>query len=123
MERIINKLHSQEGESLAETLVALLISVLGITLLAGMIIAGSKIIKSSTDKFKEYVNSEDAIVRRDESAVEKSPGGLSNVYQVQLLADEDTPIRLYKDAEHDYFEVYLYKMKLGNTEIVTFKRK
>ena len=52
---LIARLRSRAGESIAEVLVALLISVLGIALLVGMIGASTRIIDQSTDAMQsEY---------------------------------------------------------------------
>lgn len=52
---LIARLRSRAGESIAEVLVALLISVLGIALLVGMIGASTHIIDQSTDAMQsEY---------------------------------------------------------------------
>ncbi|MBE5841650.1 MAG: hypothetical protein E7304_09605 [Butyrivibrio sp.] len=51
-ERIVNKIKQNRGESLAETLISLVIASFGMMILAGAIIASSKVmIKSNTDFF------------------------------------------------------------------------
>ncbi len=54
--RIKNKIHGKNGETIGETLVALLISALALTMLAGAITAGSNMIKASRDKIATYYN-------------------------------------------------------------------
>lgn len=56
---LIARLRSRAGESIAEVLVALLISVLGIALLVGMIGASTRIIDQSTDSAqREYLKTD-----------------------------------------------------------------
>ena len=50
----LKKLKQKNGESLTETLVALLISVLALTLLASMIVVGNKITAESSEKMDSY---------------------------------------------------------------------
>lgn len=52
--RIKVKLHSQSGETIAETLFALLISALALVMLAGAIGTAARIVTQSEDKMQEY---------------------------------------------------------------------
>lgn len=54
MKRIIKKLNSQAGESIAETLLAVLVAALALTMLAGMITAAVNMVKKSEDKMGDY---------------------------------------------------------------------
>ena len=51
---IKNKLRSRAGESISETLIALLISALAIVMLAGAITAASSIVKKSRETLNSY---------------------------------------------------------------------
>ena len=53
---VMNKLSSRSGETITETLVALLISALARVMLAGVIASSSRIVTSSRAKIKEYYN-------------------------------------------------------------------
>lgn len=57
-----NKLKSQRGETLAEVLIAVLVSSLGLTLLASMIAYSGDIIERSKKYYKAYVDRENALV-------------------------------------------------------------
>lgn len=59
--RITNKLKDKSGESLTETLVALLISALAIAMLAGAIAASSGIVQRSRDKLAKYYSANEVI--------------------------------------------------------------
>ncbi len=54
MKRLRKKLCSRAGESIAETLVALLVAAIALTMLAGMITATANLVKKSEDKMEEY---------------------------------------------------------------------
>ena len=54
MKRLIKKLNSQSGESIAETLFAVLVAAIALTMLAGMITATANMVKKSEDKMDTY---------------------------------------------------------------------
>ena len=51
---VMNKLRSRSGETITETLVALLISALALVMLAGVIASSSRIVTRSRAKIQEY---------------------------------------------------------------------
>ncbi len=57
MKKLLHKLRGQVGESLAETLVAVLVIALAMTILAGMIGAAGNMVKTSETKMNEYYES------------------------------------------------------------------
>ena len=57
MNKLLHKLRSQSGESLAETLIAVLVIALAMTILAGMIGAAGNIVKTSEARMNEYYES------------------------------------------------------------------
>ena len=59
LKNIKKKLNSRSGESIGETLVALLISSLALVMLASIITAGSSIIIKSRDKLSKYYEEEE----------------------------------------------------------------
>ena len=54
MKKIRRKLHSNRGESLSETLVAVLLITLALTMLAAMISSTASLVKTSEKKMDEY---------------------------------------------------------------------
>lgn len=62
--RIINKLSSRSGESIGETLVALLISALALVMLAGAVSSGMRIVTNSKEKIDAYYKTNNAVVAR-----------------------------------------------------------
>ncbi len=67
LEKLRNKLNSHSGESISETLVALLIAALAMVMLAGAIGAASTIILGSRKKMKDYYDSNAGIVSMSSS--------------------------------------------------------
>jgi len=59
------KLISQAGESIGETLIALLISALALMMLAGAVSTGMRIVTNSKNKMDDYYVVNNAIVARD----------------------------------------------------------
>ena len=55
---IKKKITSRKGETIAEVLIAFLISVLGLSMLAGMIVSSTKIIEKSRKAMEQYYDSE-----------------------------------------------------------------
>lgn len=52
--KILKKIKRKDGETLVETLVALLIAAIGLTILASMITTTSRLVKTSKDKMDTY---------------------------------------------------------------------
>ena len=66
MNRLAVKIKNNKGESIAETLVALLIAALGLLMLAGSILSAYKIITSSNRKIAQYTAAQNIIVKQDD---------------------------------------------------------
>ena len=62
--RLMNKIRSRAGESIGETLVALLISSLALVMLACAVSAGSGVITRGRDTLKTYYAANEAMVGR-----------------------------------------------------------
>ena len=114
---ICSKLKSQSGESLSEVLIAVLVSTLGLTLLAGMITSSVKIIQSSKKNFNVYMDEENKLV-------EQLEGLEGNIYiEGLVLSDEfkkdnDSQIPVY------YFTNILVAEDASNAKIIyTYKAK
>lgn len=74
LKRIKRKLKSEKGESIAEVLVALLVSMLGLVLLASMITTSVNIVTKSKENTKKYVVAENYLVNPTGTA----PTGVSS---------------------------------------------
>ena len=105
MKQMWKRLRSRSGESLGETLVALLVATLALMLLAGMISAATRITLKSKSDFAVYTNGENAIVEQNVAS-----GTVSVKSSVNLIDDTDTfPVEYYKNAKND--KVVSYKVK------------
>ena len=83
-EKLKIKLNSKSGESITEVLVALLISSLGLLLLAGMITSTNRIVSRSKEATKQYVQQTNALVEQSgtgsgSGSVTFSGGGLTKL--------------------------------------------
>ena len=67
-----HKLRSNAGESIGETLVALLISALALVMLAGAISSTANMITTSDTKMGEYYDGDDVLVQQASDAVASS---------------------------------------------------
>ena len=61
---MMKKLRSRAGETLTETLVALLISALALLMLAGAVTSATRVITRSKDKMTEYYAADAALANR-----------------------------------------------------------
>ena len=103
IKRITEKLKGKVGESIAETLVALLISALALTMLAGAISAGSNMIRTSRAKISTYYNESENL------ATFSSTTG-----------DADVTINDFSDSVSvEYVEVKTF----SKTPVVAYKKK
>lgn len=64
MTALFRKIKSNSGESIAETLIALLVAALGLIILASAINSTSNIITTSNNKIKEYNEKEKIVVQQ-----------------------------------------------------------
>ena len=103
---IRNKLQTNKGESLAETLVALLVAALGITLLAGGVAASVRVISTGRDSIARYYSdNNDLTTFTDSSGITtvngnilfKSPDGTSSKKFIDGASNK-VSVRYY---EHD----------------------
>jgi hypothetical protein len=110
--RIAARLKDKKGETLMELLFAMLISSLGMIILAGMIVASTNIIKRGNEVLKSYVTEENKIVAQDTvketgeatfkiSGTERKLTDYDNSYQVSV----------------SYYE----NNKIGGKKVVTYK--
>ena len=69
-----SKIISQAGESIGETLVALLIAALALVMLAGAITTATRLVTTSTNSIKNYYSGNNEIEKRSDSAkIESAP--------------------------------------------------
>ena len=102
------KLNSNTGESIAETLISLLIVSLGLLMLAGAISAASRSVQSSNEKMGEYYNANDSMVKQERSNGNSSVT-ISSKRGDFSLKDASYPIQYYQNTV------------LGDKKVTTYK--
>jgi hypothetical protein len=106
VDKLKKKLNSRSGESLTETLVALLISALALVMLAGAITASMRVITRSREKLDEYYNANESVVAggTQPGKVSISVAGIqSKDYDVYFSTNDEfsnTPVISYKYTGH-----------------------
>ena len=113
IEKLKKKLNSRAGETISETLVALLISALALTMLAGAISASLSLITKSRVRMNLYYDANEAA----SGVVKMSSGGTSADDGITIKDSEgkivDMPfdVDYYKNGEFSQFTVVSYKYK------------
>ena len=112
------KLGGRGGETLAETLVALLISALAIVMLAGMITSSADMIHVSNRAFDEYYAANNGLTMHaadTEGRVEAANGAAT-------LASGSTVIRLKPDSDSAPIKLYVNKKAPDGTPVVSYEK-
>ena len=105
---IKEKLNGQSGESIGETLVALLIAALALVMLAGAISASLGVVNKGRDKLGEYYSANEAINKRSgtESDV---PNGIEITDSLSIINTQQYNITYYKNSTFSNKPVVAYK--------------
>gem|GEM_PF-1497885 len=82
MKTILNKLNNRRGESIAEVLVALMISALALVLLASMISTATSLVTNSRSKMAEYYGA-NTVLSSKESGAQSSSAVTLDVIQIE----------------------------------------
>lgn len=93
------KLNNHDGDSIAEVLVALLISSLALVMLASMITTSSRMIAASRTKMQDYYEESSSLTSPDgasadvkiSSAQLQIPGGTPQMYTVKYYKSSEFP--------------------------------
>lgn len=109
-DKIKEKLKSHGGESIAETLVALLISALALVMLAGAITSASNMIRAERKKMEDYYVANEAA-----NGVVKMGSGTDGTI---TLVDSTSAI-----SHSPYPVTYFKNDKFGNLTVVAYKYK
>jgi len=110
--RIAARLKDKKGETLMELLFAMLISSLGMIILAGMIVASTNIIKRGNEVLKSYVTEENKIVAQD---TEDETG--SATFKIGGTERKLTDYDNSDQVSVSYYE----NNKIGGKKVVTYK--
>lgn len=107
IKRLINsKLSSTAGESLAETLVSLLISALALVMLAGVITASTRIVSNSRDKLNRYYDSNEKLALMNDA--DGKAGTISIKNEGTVVATND--ILYFENDEFSKNKVVAYRI-------------
>lgn len=106
-ERIRNKIRSTKGETISETLVALLIAALALVMLAGVVSSASRIVTQSRESLDAYYD------ECDEMVLSYGSGGSTG--SVTITGDGISAVAgITEDVsyiENDEFNVISYRLK------------
>ena len=106
--KIVNKLGSRSGESISETLVALLISALALVMLAGVIATSSRIVTKSRASMGRYYNNCNDMVRMSAGAGSSGSTGKVTISGTGIAMDISGNVS-YIQAKLDDKDVYYYR--------------
>jgi len=115
-EKLLRKLRQRAGESIGEVLIALLISTLGIMLLASMVTSSVRLVDDSKAKMQRYINAENAIVAQGSSTLsgevsmtyyDTTPGRTTTLHDG--CASEEIAVKYYVNTEIGEHPVVTYK--------------
>lgn len=112
MHTILRKLRSENGESIAEVLVATLVVALGTVLFAGMISASEKIVRNSDTAYDKYLSDRNAIENYEHSSEDSESSSVSissseGDNSLEIDSGAKQKIKLYHDPDNRYF-IYEY---------------
>ena len=118
MKKLIKKIKSQTGESISETLVALLISSLALVMLAGAISSSSGLITKSRDKLDKYYSAnEDMIKIKSETTVARK--GITITDKANTIEQKQYDVSYYANKEFGKTPVIVYELDETNEETNT----
>lgn len=123
LKRIKRRLGSRAGESLTEVLVALMVSAIGLMLLAGMINVSSNMVTRSKDSVRLYVGEEAKMIEKNASAkVEGSYSVSFNKVVNNVDGRNKSPMKLINSWSESSIAVDLYSNSKspGNTTVVLY---
>ncbi len=113
--RAFARLKSRAGESISEVLIAVLVSAVGLVLLAGMITSASHLIQSSKEKIHTYADGDRTLVEKADGSVKEGTVVLkTSSGNVKLTDDEHSaPVSVvyYENPDAPGGDVISYKVK------------
>ena len=113
-EKLKKRLRSQAGETIAEVLVALLISVVGLVLLASMIISSTGLVAKTKAAYDRFVEAENVLAAKPESV----PEDMEDV----VAAETTTVASSMKLVDNtNIFTVTSYSASLGGKTVTSYR--
>ena len=110
MKKMMQKLRSRAGESISEVLIAMLVSALGLAMLAGVISTSVRIINNSKTTMKTFIQNENALEQRESSEYD----GLLTV------SVDGAPIKLTGESA-DKITVSYTNRSIGRKTVVSYR--
>ena len=111
LDKLNKKIHNQAGESIGETLVALLIAALALVMLAGAISASSGVIMKGRNKLNAYYTANET-----DSGVVKMASGGSEVTNGITIKDSSSSI-----SEQSYKVTYFTNDEFSSKTVIAYK--
>ena len=112
VKKIRDKLNSSRGETISETLVALLISSMALVMLAGAITSASNVVERSRKKLDEYYSANENNGVTNMSKAEKSgTAKLTDKSGGETLPSQTYSITYYENTEFSRTHVISYTCK------------
>ena len=113
-ERVLKIIHSHAGESIAETLIALLVSSLALVMLAGAISSGASAVQKGRDTLKHYYDNTEYIVNHDGEHDEEKTGNGTDTIKIKetsgdTISEISEPISYYYNKTFGKNPVIIYK--------------
>ena len=120
---IKRKISNQRGETIAETLVALLISAVALVMLASMISSSSSMITRARDRLSAYYDNIELMNRESNSAADEYIKGSSNLSVQDLdssasekivFEESKIPVNYYGNTAFSKTQVVTYRYSEGS---------
>jgi len=107
--RIARRLKSRAGESIAETLIGLLIASLALVMLAGAIATATRLVLTSKDKMDRYYEADGNMATRSDDTKNSSP---IEITQTGGTVTQRVPVEIYTNNVFAN-PVYAYTVTTG----------
>lgn len=118
LKKLKSRLKGQQGESIAEVLIAVLVSAVGLTLLALMISTTARTVTYSKTTIKTYVSESNRLAEKGEGA---TVGGTVSVKSDFGHGDE--VVMLTDSSPGEIAVVYYVNSSLSNVSVTSYKRE
>ena len=111
MKKVMKKLYGNAGESLAETLIAVLLIAVALTMLASMISATSSLIKKSEDTMDRYYTESEKLETFSTFGAESDPKVSFTVTSVNdpTLSIADVSVQYAENTVFSKYPVFAYR--------------
>ena len=118
VKKIRKKLNNQSGESISETLIALLIAAFALVMLAGAISAASNVVLASKDKVDKYYAENESMIKKETKGegtvtIADITTGNKIDFNPESLDDSnmDLNVNYYTNGEFGSKTVIMYEVK------------